>query len=278
MFRVFRRAIAASGAALFALAVASVPCPAAAPGDTAGFAGDFSRFIAFVAGSPLSPAEQQRVSDETAAQLRTDAAGVRRGDAWVRDYLGKLAHDPPYAAADRREAFRLGFEMLPENDPGRRIVEAHDPTVVFDRAHKRLVTERSLAAWRDAFTYVAGLLNIPGPPEDFVATERVYVRANFASFSDDRQEALAHVERNYPVTRAILEKAEKSRLDAWEQQSRALALKLDPQARSLRLADMLRQTVDDALTHAEFEHNLLLGSAANYNMLYHAGYRSGIFR
>jgi hypothetical protein len=269
--------MAACGAACLAFTVASASASAAQNDDTAAFAADFSRFIAFVAGSPLSAGEQQRVAAETAAQMRSDAAGARRGDAWVRRYLAKLAHDPPYAAADRREAFRLGFEMLPADDPGRRIVEAHDPTVVFDKARKRLVTERTLTAWRDAFAYVANLLNIPGPPDDFVAAQRAYVRANFASLSDDRQEALAHVERNYPVTRTILEHAAKSRLDEWERQSRAIALPLDPQQRGLRLADMLRQTFRDALTQEAFEQNLLLGSAANYNMLYHAGYRSGIF-
>jgi len=273
-----------SGACAAFLAIVSVAAPLrAGEGDGSdSAAADFGRFLAFIGGSPLSAAEQQRVAAVTSGQLRSDPAGLRRSDAQVRAFLDKMAKDPPEAVADRREAFRLGAEMLPDDDPGRQIIEAHDPTVVFDRAHKRLVTERSLVELSHAYAWVSKLLDTPGPDGDFISAERTFLRSQFASLPDARQDAVAHVERNYPVAVETIGRADKSKLDAWVRESRPIALKLDPQQRSLKLADMLSDTytvaLNSELLHNGVMHSIMLGSAANFNMLYHSGYTSGIYR
>jgi hypothetical protein len=273
-FRLFCGAVAA----LISFAVAPATVPAAQAGDSAAYAADFERLLAFIGGSPLTPAEQQRVAERTAADLRADGAGVRKADDQTRAFLDKIAKDPPYAVAEKRAACRLSVELLPENDPTRRIVEAHDPTVAFDPAQKHLITERSLREIASAYAWVSKMLDTPGPDSHFARDERSFLRAQFVSLPGARQEAVAEVGRNYPIAVEVLERADKSKLDAWVTESRPIALKLDPQQRILRMADMLSQTYHTALDELLVQNSLMLGSAANYDMLYHRGYTSGIYR
>jgi hypothetical protein len=274
------RLLCCAGVAVFALAAAAAagPAPAAQSDGAAAYAADFCRLLAFIGGSPLTPDEQRRVGDRTAADFRSDPSGVAKADEQTRAFLDKIAHDPPDAVADRREAFRLSVELLPDADPGRAIVEAHDPTVVFDRAHKRLVTERTLAELSRAYAWVSKLLDTPGPDAGFIAAERTFLKAQYAALPDARQDALAHVERNYPVTVDLVARADKAKIAAWAERSRPIALGLDPQQRSLKLADMLAETYTAALDDQIVRNSLMLGSAANFNMLYHSGYVSGIYR
>jgi hypothetical protein len=271
------RLLTGACAALLATVAVAAPLRATEGGGSEGIAADFVAFLDFVGGSPLTALEQQRVATVTSKEMRSDPEGLRKSDAQVRSFLDKMAHDPPDAKADRREAFRLGAELLPDNDPARQIVEAHDPTVVFDRAHKRLVTERSLVELSHAYAWVSKLLGTPGPDGDFISAERTFLRSQFASLPDARQDALTHVERNYPIAVEVIERADKTKIDAWVQESRPIALKLDPQQRSLKLADMLADSYTVAI-NKELIDGILLGSAENYNMLYHRGYTSGIFR
>jgi len=267
-----------AGVALFALALATAPLQAAQNGACAGCAADFQRLLAFVAAGPLTPAEQQRVSDQTASDFAKDPAGVRKADERTHAFLDKIAQDPPYAVAEKRAAFRLSVEQLPANDATRRIVEAHDPTVAFDPARKRLITEQSLQEMDRAYAWVSKMLDTPGPDSGFIPAERSFLKARFASLPDASQEAVANVGRNYPIAVQMLARADKSKVDAWIGESRPIALKLDPQQRSLRLADMLSQTYHTALDTLLVRDSVMLNSAANFNMLYHSGYTSGIYR
>lgn len=278
----FNRLLAGMSAVGFAIVAVAAPLRATEGDGSDGVAADMGRFLTFIGGSPLSAHEQQLVAAATSKDLRSDPEGLRRSDAQVRSFLEKIAHDPPDAVADRREAFRLGAELLPDGDPGRQIVEAHDPTVVFDRTHKRLVTERSLVELSHAYAWVSKLLDTPGPGDDFISAERTFLRSQFASLPDARQDALAHVERNYPVAVDVIGRADKAKIDAWVRESRPIALRLDPQQRSLKLADMLSDTYTVALNSQLINngvmHSIMLGSAANFDMLYHSGYTSGIYR
>jgi hypothetical protein len=265
-------------AALVTLVLAASPVNAAESGSCSGCASDFQQLLAFIAGSPLTPAEQQRVSDRTASDFAKDPAGVRQADERTHAFLDKIAKDPPYAVAEKRAAFRLSVEQLPESDAGRRIVEAHDPTVAFDPARKRLITEQSLQEIDQAYAWVSKMLDTPGPDSGFIPAERSFLRARFASLPDASQEAVANVGRNYPIAVQVLARADKSKVDAWIAESRPIALKLDPQQRSLRLADILSQTYHTALDTLLVQDSVMLHSAMNFNMLYHSGYTSGIYR
>jgi hypothetical protein len=46
---------------------------------------------------------------------------------------------------------------------------------------------------------MAGLLCVPAPGSDFIATERDFLKSNYAALSDATQDSVAHVERDYPV-------------------------------------------------------------------------------
>ena len=218
------------------------------------------------------------MADEASAEFRANAADARHNEAATRKLLDQLSQDPPWAAAESREFFRLDVEMLPQSSPGRAIVEAHDPTVAFDRARKYLVTERSLSELRQAYAWVSKLLGTPGPGSDYIPSERAFLRAQFASLPDARQEAFEHVERNYTVTANLIERADKAKVDAWVRESRPIALKLDPQQRSLRLADVLSETFTAALNEQLMRNavmqNTQLDSGAEYNSLYGALYRN----
>jgi hypothetical protein len=272
------RLFGAAVAALFALSLAPASVPLAQDRDSTAYAGDFAQLLEFVGGSPLTPAERQLVVDRTTADLRTDPAGVRKAGDRTRAFLDAIAKDPPYAVAERRAAFRLSVELLPQSDPARRIVEAHDPTVAFDPAQKHLITERSLREIALAYAGVSKMLDTPGPDSGFVDDIRSFLRTQFVSLPGARQEAVADVGRNYQIAVQVLERADKAKLEAWVAESRSIALKLDPQQRSLRLADFLAQTYHAALDELLVRNSLVLGSAANFNMLYHRGYTSGIYR
>jgi hypothetical protein len=277
MSRLVSRFVTGLCAALFAVAAAA-PSLATQNDEAAAIASDFDRVLAFAGSSPLSAPEKQRVAEETASALSSHPDDVRKGDVAVRKLLDKLAHDPPDFLAESRESLRLSFELQPQSDAARQIVEAHDPMVAFDRAHKRLVTERTLAEWRAAYAWIADLLTIPGPASDFIATERDYVRAHFASMPDARQEALAHVARNFPLAVALISQLPKAKADEYFRKSRQLAMGLDSEQRTLQLADMLASSFQITFDRRLARNGALLNSAANYNMLYHGGYMMGIYR
>jgi hypothetical protein len=148
----------------------------------------------------------------------------------------------------------------------------------FDPAQKHLITERSLREIALAYAGVSKMLDTPGPDSRFVDDIRSFLRTQFVSLPGARQEAVADVGRNYQIAVQVLERADKSKLGAWVAESRSIAPKLDPQQRSLRLADFLAQTYRAALDELLVRNSLVLGSAANFNMPYHRGYTSGIYR
>jgi hypothetical protein len=164
---------------------------------------------------------------------------------------------------------RLKFESLPDSDALRQIVDRTDPVIVFDKPHKRLITEGTFVAWRHAGDWMAGVLSVPRPGGEFIATERAYVKAHYASLPDKEQEVLAHVERNYPAMVAILDHAAPARRAQFIASARPQAL--DRSQFGIRLADAMAQFYDVALRR-QFMAQVVGHMAVLNNGLLNAGF------
>ena len=163
------------------------------------YTADFAEYLSFVGGAPLTSEQRRRVADQTVADLRSNAGNVQRIDQTVRDLLPKLKAGDESTIGDRRETWRYKITLVPADNLGRVVVEENDPTVVLDRKHQRIITQRSLEALQRACSWIAGVLGVRGPDPNFVSTERVFFHDHYDRLTNDQQESLAHVERDLPL-------------------------------------------------------------------------------
>lgn len=241
-------------AACAALAGAQFAPLAAQAADVHGAARDVAALVAFVGGSPLDPREQAVLANETAARFKTDPAGMAKFAAQLHESLAKLPGAQALDVAEARQNLRLGFALLPDTDPARRIVESKDPTLYFDRTHKQLVTEATLSAWQKGCRWVAGLFAVPGPGDDFVPTQRIFVRDRFASLTANQKDAIVNVESTYPMAVMLVAQADKRKLASAIATDRATAR--DGRSFPLRAAVMLHD-VDVAGMKSLFMQHLI---------------------
>jgi hypothetical protein len=164
---------------------------------------------------------------------------------------------------------RYQFELLPATDPARHIVERHDPTVLFDRANKRLITEGTLDAWQRACVWMTHYLSVPAPGADFIATQRADLKAHFSSLPSDKQDAIAYVERDFPVGVLLLDRADSEKRQAFIAKARPEAL--DPQKLGIRVANAMAKACDIALQREIIDSSIVLDAGLNDNGSYHAG-------
>ncbi len=228
---------------------------------------DFAEFFAFVAAAPLMPAERERLARAVDAEARAHPAEVRSARDDVREFRAALAKAQPLQRADLRERLRVHFESLPGNDALRQIVDRTDPVLIFDKPNNRLITEGTLAAWQRAGVWMTEFLSIPRPGDDFIATQRRYVKTHYASLPNKEQEVIAHVERNYPAMVAIIDAATPAKRAAAIAAARPEAL--DRSKFGLRLADVMAQFYDIALNQ-EFMSRLIGNMAVLNNGLLQA--------
>jgi hypothetical protein len=263
-------------AGVLAAAFATLPfcCGAAGAADTdesgvAGFAAHADDFLSFVGAVPLSGDERRQVAEQIAADFRSNPDSVRTVDAGVRKIIAVLHDGDAAAIAERRESLRLQLATLPESNLGRQIVERNDPTVVFDRAHHRLVTAASFAALRRGCTWMAAILGVRGPDADAIARERMGVQAHYDRLSDAQQETLAHLGRIVPLTIAAFDKADPARQAQFVKAVR-------PYGQDGRQLVPLTATVlaqaNNAIEMQRVHDSIVLMSTFNYNMLYHRSY------
>ena len=119
---------------------------------------------------------------------------------WIRLFAAMPTWDAARVEAERA-ANRLQAAVVTPPTPAdaallqweARVVAAHDPVVVFDRANKRLVTERSLLVLRGAAAWTAKTAGIAGPDASFVDTARRGLRSRYASMTALAQEGFAHI-------------------------------------------------------------------------------------
>jgi hypothetical protein len=208
-------------------------------------------------------------------EARAHPAEVQSADAAMHTFLTRLAQDQPLQRADLREKLRLKFEQLPPGDLLRQILDRDDPVVVFDKPNGRLITAGTLAAWRRAGVWMAGILSVPQPGADFAAIQGRYLKTHYASLSNSEQDVVAHVERNYPAMVAILDRATPAKRADFIAAARPEAL--DRTQFGLRLADAMAQCYHVAL-HEIFMSRLVGNMAVLNNGLLMAPMESDMLR
>lgn len=267
------RAIAFA-AATSAVSIAGTPA-FAAPTDVSAAAQNIDDLLAFVGGSPLSAAQRASVATETATRFRSDPAGMQTFSAKLATTLANRSQAEPSDVADLRHKLRLGIALLPHGDPAREIVEKKDPTLVFERANAYLVTEETLVAWREASGWVAGVLGVPAPAPDFIASQRRFVREHFAGLNAHEKDAIVNIASTFALAKAAVEKADKAKLAADIAAERPKAR--DPRTFPLYSAELL-DTVAVGVMHAIFmqrlvENNTVLDNGFTMQYFNHNSYQ-----
>jgi hypothetical protein len=154
--------------------------------------------LQFVSNKTLSPQEREQVVQEVKFSMSKASRNVAKRDDLIAQTLANAAKYPKDAPR-LRELWRYDIAAnVPHDDIEYKIAERYDPTVVMDRAHQRIVTGESLVALRACTEWLVNNLHKPPPGSTFIASEKNYIRASYSSFSDDVQDAYAHVARNYP--------------------------------------------------------------------------------
>jgi hypothetical protein len=85
-----------------------------------------------------------------------------------------------------------------------RVIAAHDPVIVFDVAHKRLITEQTVRVLQRADAVGAATFNVPPPGPDFVAQMRQVLPRAYPTMDDGMQNDMAHAERDLPYAPGFL--------------------------------------------------------------------------
>jgi hypothetical protein len=245
-------------------------------GHTDAYVSDFADFLGFVGGFPLSPAQRQLIATQTAADLHANPGSVQSTDDTVRKLLAKVNVGDASAVAERRETFRLQTATLPASNVGHVVVESNDPTVVFDRQHQRLITERSLTYLQRACTWMAKVLGVPGPDAGFVAKHRALFRDHYDRLTDSQQETLAHIERDLPLLVAAFDKAGSAKQAQFVRAVRPYSREreqLAPLTVALLGATQSAVHSRELVNHQIINNSIVLMGQMNTTMLYRTMYR-----
>lgn len=196
------------------LAVLAISSAAAAPPpDAATITQHEIALLQFYGGgSPLSAQEQQEAADMVQQELRESPRAEIAADAGATKLLHTLARADAPLIALARETGRLNAQLHEAVNPSlqqqqameARIITAHDPVIVFDAAHKRLITEQTLRMFQHADAVGAATFNVPAPGPDFVAQMSATLPHAYPTMDNGMQDAMAHAERDLPYAPAFL--------------------------------------------------------------------------
>ena len=125
-------------------------------------------------GSPLTPAEREEAAGAVQEGMRVAPTAWTELDAKRSHDLQAAAHASPAAAGALRLSWRLGAARHLVDTPAlagiagteRRIIEAHDPVLVFDAEHGWLVTAHTIRVLAQALPAGARALGLPPPGPD----------------------------------------------------------------------------------------------------------------
>ena len=157
-------------------------------------------------GTKLTGQERQEAADMVQLEMQRAPQAEIAADADAAKLLRVLARAPAPLIALAREGGRLNAQLHNAVDPAlqqqqaleARIIAAHDPVVVFDPAHKRLVSEQTLRVLQSADAFGATVFDVPKPGADFIAQMRQIMPHAYSEMDDGMQDALAHAERDLP--------------------------------------------------------------------------------
>jgi len=225
----------------------------------------------YAGGSALTADEQREAADMLQRTMQTAPKAEAAADAGAQKLLQVLQTAPPPLIASVREGTRLNVQLHLAVDPAlkdqqqmeARIIEAHDPVVVFDPQHKELVTVQTLRALRQADTFGATLFAVPPPGADFVSQMREIVPRSWGSMDSGMREAMAHAGRDLPFAAAFLQGIDPGPLAGLvkEWRGKIMAPK-DAAAQQLNLAEVMAVIGMTAFRHNQSGNGNVAGQLA----------------
>ncbi len=211
-------------------------------------------------GSALTAEEKREAAGMVQRNMQTAPAAEEAADAGAEKLLRVLQTAPPPLIASVREGTRLNVQLHPAVDPAlkdqqrmeARIIEAHDPVVVFDPQHKWLVTVQTLRALQHADMLGATLFDVPPPGPDFVSEMRQIVPQSWGNMDSGMQEAMAHAERDQPYAAAFLQGIDPGLLAVFVKKWRGkIMAPTDAAAQQLNLAEVMAVVGMTAFRHSQ---------------------------
>jgi hypothetical protein len=157
-----------------------------------------TQLLEFLCGGSLTAEERRRFAAAITEQFREDPNLWYRNDVGVSKDLRSIRENPGAISAEVWMKGRLSYASATVE--GSRILEAHDPIVVFDSNRPVLITEQTLRSLRDAATWVAQHTGRPKPDAQYIEKMRNTIRQQWRTWSDDTLSALSFSVKDFPAT------------------------------------------------------------------------------
>jgi hypothetical protein len=211
-------------------------------------------------GSTLSPQEQGEAGDIVASGLRQAPQAEHAADAGAAKLLRVLHQAPPTVIALAREGGRLNAQLHDAVNPALQqqqaveahIIAAHDPVIVFDPAHKWLVSEQTVRVLQHADALGAGVFGVPPPGPDFTEQMHRVIPQAWPGMDAGMKEAMTHAERDMPYAARFLQSINPEKRVAFVQTWRARIMAApDAAGRQLNLAEVMAVVGMTAFRHGQ---------------------------
>lgn len=253
-----RHAVWALAAALMLLGRSA---SAAAPPDVAAMTQREIALIQFYGGgSPLTAQERQEAAAIVQDGLERAPQAELAADAGAGRLLRVLARAPAPLIAQAREGGRLNAQLHEAVSPALRaqqametqIIIAHDPVVVFDPAHRQLVSVQTLRVLQQADTFGAQWFGVPPPRPDFVAQMQQAMPRAWPEMDAGMKDAMAHAERDMPYVPEFLRGIDPQKRAAFVQTWRTKIMAApDVVGQQLNLAEVMAVVGMTAFRHSQ---------------------------
>lgn len=232
------------------LAPLTVLLAAAAPCDPAVQTNQEVALLEFIGGgTKLDAAERQQAAAIVHEGETTAPDAWNRVDQQSAGLLAKLGSGiDPRRKARLRAALRLsaaigpppGNPLAQEGRQEAAIIAAHDPPVVWDAAHRRLISTVAVAAMVATARQAAPLFGQVAPGADALPRLAAVLRSRYAAMDDGMQGLLAAAAANLPAALPYLQRTpEAQRTRFIQQMSEKIQQGADADDRLLRLVQML---------------------------------------
>jgi hypothetical protein len=211
-------------------------------------------------GSPLSAQERQKAADMVLREMQRAPQAELAADAGAVKLLRALSEGPPTLVALAREGGRLNAQLHEAVDLAlqqqqameARIIEAHDPVIVLDPTHKRLVSEQTVRILQRADTSGATVFDVPSPGPDFADQMRQALPRAWPGMDDGMQDAMAHAERDLPYAANFLQAMNREKRVSFVQTWRARIMAApDAAGQQLNLAEVMAVVGMTAFRHSQ---------------------------
>jgi len=157
-----------------------------------------TQLLEFLCGGSLTAEERRRFAAAITEQFREDPNLWYSSDVEVSQDLRSIRENPGAISAEVWMKWRLRYASATVE--GSRILEAHDPIVVFGSNRPVLITEQTLRSLRDAATWVSQHTGRPKPDAQYIANMRNTIRQQWRTWPDDTLSALSFSVKNLPAT------------------------------------------------------------------------------